>query len=73
MFASKVFANAFSLVSISSMSVALNRGGNVSEFIEMLFFNYTLQATFVRSCKVLPRENARIPWEEKPGEDNSQC
>lgn len=55
------------------MSVALNREGNVSEFLEMLFSNYTLRATSVGSSKVLCRENARIPWVEKWKEDDSQC
>lgn len=56
------------------MSVALNKGGNISEFLEVLFFsNYTLQATSSGSWKVLPRENTRIPWVEKWGEDYSQC
>lgn len=56
------------------MSVALNKGGNISEFLEVLFFsNHTLQATSSGSWKVLPRENTRIHWVEKWGEDYSQC
>lgn len=47
MFASNVFANAFSLTSISSMSVALNRGGILSEFLEGLF----LTTHFLRILK----------------------
>lgn len=62
MFASKVFANTFSLTSFFfSMLVALGKKGNVSEFCEVLFSNYILQATSSGSWKVLSRKMLEPP------------
>lgn len=43
------------------MLVALSKKGNVSEFCEVLFSNYILQATSLASWKVLSRKMPELP------------